>query len=77
MPANEQRPRTLSSGDPFLTFGVEPHGPPCQEIVITGTGDLEIPWMVPSATDLVTALWGELSREPFPVDANGQRIYCG
>ena len=48
-----------------------------QEIVIHSDGALEIPWVVPKASDLAQALWNEVTEKPFPIEVNSGQLYCG
>jgi len=49
-----------------------------QEIWVTPEGYLVIPWMRPSATDLILGAWRSVNHDaPFPVQVVEGDIYCG
>jgi len=48
-----------------------------QQFVIHCDGSVEVPWISPSASCLVMAVWDSINNQPFPVTVVSGKIYCG
>jgi hypothetical protein len=48
-----------------------------QQFVIHCDGSVEVPWISPSASCLVMAVWESISNQPFPVTVVSGKLYCG
>jgi len=57
----------------------QPYSEPAgtQQFVIRCDGSVEVPWISPSASCLVLAVWESISNQPFPVTIVSGKLYCG
>lgn len=63
--------------DEFILTPPHPRPAKTQQFVIRCDGSVEVPWISPSASDLVLAVWESINRQPFPVTVESGKLYCG
>jgi hypothetical protein len=69
-------PKTRYPNDIVLE-GLDSPAVGVQELIIHPDGSVEIPWICPAASELILAVWAEISHQPFPVRIIAGQLYCG